>query len=588
MQFFKSDPTEPVAMDQLPRLVILTGVNGSGKTIGMKSLQSSDSDGTQYIDYQNFAASWSGSPYLSHNPQGDTVLRDSINNWKFPPAQPGFLGQSLHPLWGVKENSQLVDWIEKSCTASNFARLAWSFFELFPEARHSSFEEHSKLLSEDSARAQKYWNGFGDQVIPCAYRDASQKHSKPVHCLTDEEVTQSLDQLQRLKNPLYCDLISIVADYLERRNQRLYEDWQKGIDFQSAAQAFRQQNPNPFEHINKILERIADNQTGVFQFSVSSNIPDLPATYKDLKVLDPSVELKLQHTKTGEPRNLDQLSSGERTLLALATLLYTHKYVQPMRAIYLDEIDASLHPSMIESMLEILQEQSGRTRIFLATHSPSTVALADEDSLFLVHDGKAVKTNKTKALESLTQGYFTTEGISSVVRSIKVIDEKVNTFVISEGKNVAYLVPILKALGYDNQIHVHEWANPGGKGTENLRPLMSLFAEMIITGPRKIVFLFDCDADPSKYTKNTEHVIGVFLKNQPNYVERGIENIIPDEILQNLGNDIYGKSNGQNVVKADNKDEVKNRFLDELKANKVDLDLMRKVLKDLLDLCPKQ
>lgn len=593
MEFIDAKSQTVITEKQLPRLVILTGLNGSGKTRGLKQMQAADPGGTQYIDYRNFAAHWGAPTHANSSALGEIVLRDSINDWKTSQQITRSFGlpfaqASYEPFEGSNNPHR---WIENNRTKSKFAALAWTFFVTFPEAKESSFDTHASLLTQYPEKAEIYWSHFEDDIISSAYKEASKRSRKPAHCITDDEAINSLDKLYRLTHPLQFDLASLVIEYANKRNKFFYEECINNPGRPPSLETFRQSNPDPFDHLNDILKRLADDEAEVFQFKVQSNVPELPLTYEQLTQLPPSIEIKLRDTNTEESRELTDLSSGEQTLLALATLLYTHKYIQPMRAVYLDEIDASLHPTMIEAMIEILQEQSADTRIYLATHSPSTVALAPEESLFFVSNSQARKISRTKAIEGLTQGFFTTEGITSVFRAIKGVDK--NIIVISEGKNVDYLDPILKKLGYDDRVHVHQWANPGSKGTDNLKPLMALFAEMITSSPRnrKFVFLFDCDAEQSKFPKSTEHVVGVFLpkiKTEDHPVRRGIENIITKDIFASLECDIYKMKEGECAIKDDKKDLVSKHFIAELEKGTIDLELMRRALKDLLALCPSE
>lgn len=591
MQFIDSNNNE-ISPDQLPRLVVLTGLNGSGKTRGLKQLQEVDPHGTQYIDYRNFSARWDSSTYASSNSYGEIVLRDIINDWKFPrPAGP----MALHPLFGVSDNESLVAWIKRNPTSCNFSRIAWIFFEIFPEANDSAFEEHANLLSKFPNRAKSYWSQFENEPVPTAYKDASIRTKLPVHHLSEQDVIQSLDRLQRL-NPLQFDLASMVTAYAEKRNKFFYESCINNPGSRPCLEIFRQSNPNPFDHINAILKRLADDETGVFQFVVQSNVPELPSTYEQLKQLPPSIEIKLRDMKRDELREFGELSSGEQTLLALATLIYTHKHIQPMRALYLDEIDASLHPTMIKSMLEILQEQSGDTRIYLATHSPSTVALAPEKSLFFVEEGKAREIDRTEALEGLTQGFLTTEGISSVFRSIRGIDKPF--IVISEGKNYEYLEPMFQKVGIAEQCHIHRYkkARSNSKGATEFKVLHQLFCDLIDTLPngKTFVFLVDCDQCneiAAWVNKGHRHVKVLALKQIPsNPQERGIENVVPEELLVELEKKLNSEGaksiykNPADPSKGINrKDLVAQKFVAEL--NRIDITTLEHTLCDLIALC---
>lgn len=581
MIFYNSG--QVIQKTNLPRLVVLTGLNASGKTQGMKALQQADPDGSAYIDYQAFAAQWNASTYegknLSHDKDG-IVLEQNISDWmtNYIPGAPSFRFE----LFEAMNDQQKLTWLNTQQENSNFARLAWKFFELFPAAESSPFESHSSFLSQHTTAAKNYWSNFGDDLLPTALKEAGKKTGKPAHQLSKAEIVESLDKLQRLKHPIYLNFTELVTDFVNKRKAFYFSEWQERKCFSESTDTFLATHEDPISRINSILKILSKNKPGDFQFIVSTNVPSEIKSLKDLE-LPSEITIQLKENETGNPREISQVSSGERALLALATLLYTHRHIQPLRTLYLDEIDASLHPTMIQSMLDILSEQVGETRIFLATHSPSTVALAPEESLFLVDGQKASKTSKSIALESLTQGYFTTDGVAAILRSVRGISKKI--IVVSEGKNHEYLRSIFIFLGIDQKIHLHSWSNFGSKGTSGLKTLMELFAEMVTQGQNKIIFVYDCDVDRirDKHIRDTDWVAGVYLPKLPNPAQRGIENIVPETVLKQLGADIYGTKGGEKTILDEHKQAVQEKFIEAIRNNEIDRIYLEKAMRDLLN-----
>ncbi|MER9299342.1 ATP-binding protein [Mesorhizobium sp. M0621] len=107
------------------------------------------------------------------------------------------------------------------------------------------------------------------------------------------------------------------------------------------------------------------------------------------------------------------LSSGEKILMSFAFCVYyssdTRQISVRPKVLLLDEIDAPLHPSMskniIDTIVEILVGSFG-IKIIATTHSPSTIALAPEDSIFTMRSGEPGlhKSSKAAALNILTVG----------------------------------------------------------------------------------------------------------------------------------------------------------------------------------------
>lgn len=118
----------------------------------------------------------------------------------------------------------------------------------------------------------------------------------------------------------------------------------------------------------------------------------------------------LKNIEKNEPINFTDLSSGEKVLVSLVFWLFNSndKGIFP-KLLLLDEPDAHLHPSMTKQFFHVLKDvlcQKYDVRVIMTTHSPSTVAIAPEDSLFVMKkDGSRIeKAFKDSALGILTSG----------------------------------------------------------------------------------------------------------------------------------------------------------------------------------------
>lgn len=112
----------------------------------------------------------------------------------------------------------------------------------------------------------------------------------------------------------------------------------------------------------------------------------------------------------GATVNFNELSSGEKVITGLTLALYNSLFdiVFP-EVLLLDEPDAHLHPSLAKQFLQVLQSIFVRDKglkVLITTHSPSTVALAPEESLFVMNkvEPRLVKATKDHALRNLTAG----------------------------------------------------------------------------------------------------------------------------------------------------------------------------------------
>ncbi|AMP01393.1 ATPase associated with various cellular activities family protein [Collimonas arenae] len=107
-----------------------------------------------------------------------------------------------------------------------------------------------------------------------------------------------------------------------------------------------------------------------------------------------------------------QLSSGEKVLMSFALCLYqardSRQAIQYPELILLDEVDAPLHPTMTRHLIETIKEElvvQRGIKVILATHSPTTVALAPDESIFVMRNSYSLKkSSKEKAVRLLTYG----------------------------------------------------------------------------------------------------------------------------------------------------------------------------------------
>ncbi|MBB4437380.1 MULTISPECIES: AAA family ATPase [Rhizobium] len=122
-------------------------------------------------------------------------------------------------------------------------------------------------------------------------------------------------------------------------------------------------------------------------------------------------KLKKRTTEVEVPFN--SLSSGEKILLSLAFCVYQssdgRQTTTPPKVLLLDEIDAPLHPSMSRNLINTITRtlvNDFKIAVIATTHSPSTVALANEESIFTMRpDVPGLhKNSKANALNILTVG----------------------------------------------------------------------------------------------------------------------------------------------------------------------------------------
>jgi ABC-type Mn2+/Zn2+ transport system ATPase subunit len=126
---------------------------------------------------------------------------------------------------------------------------------------------------------------------------------------------------------------------------------------------------------------------------------------------DAPFEFKLINKHSKAEIRFGELSSGEKVIMSLALALYNSNFeFQFPEVLLMDEPDGSLHPSMAKQFLSVIENvfvKEKGVKVIISTHSPSTVALAPEEAIFIVNkfnQPRIVKSTKDKALSILTSG----------------------------------------------------------------------------------------------------------------------------------------------------------------------------------------
>jgi predicted ATPase len=168
-----------------------------------------------------------------------------------------------------------------------------------------------------------------------------------------------------------------------------------GLDDEVFAKRFGQP---PWDEINRTLKDFA------LPYEVTS--PD-PGDQRG------RVSVALRKSITKDIVSIDNLSSGEKILFQLALSTFQSDEalltVRRPKLLLLDEMDASLHPEMVHRWLGAIQHslvEGQGLHCIITTHSPTTVALAPEESLFEMVDGRSglKQVSKQHALNRLTFG----------------------------------------------------------------------------------------------------------------------------------------------------------------------------------------
>jgi len=225
--------------------------------------------------------------------------------------------------------------------------------------------------------------------------------NKPVSDLTHDEIKIHFED--HVSSVLgFQNLSSICNQYIQRKrlskyNRYLAQQEGENVAFLTNEKFIERFGNEPWVIINDIMDSIFDAK---FYFSKP-----------DEQSQSYTYNAALIQRDTENKVTVNALSSGEKTLLWLALTLFNSQYydriaVKVPKLLLLDEPDAFLHPQMVVKMYRVLESFSEcfGVRIFITTHSPTTVALAPVGSTFVVSENSISPVTKDEGVSELLDG----------------------------------------------------------------------------------------------------------------------------------------------------------------------------------------
>jgi predicted ATPase len=375
---------------RLPSPTVLAGVNGAGKSHLLQAIEEGavranvngsliDLDDIALYDWTNFAV---------QNPAAATTWR---------------IAQRRDQLWDTIRN-QIAGGRVSQRIRTHHERV------------------RAQLSQDQLLRVPIDSLGLDYEVAGAVDRERRAIHRELMEVLNGEqrELAHAIEgltdkliiELSRTDFSVAADLVAGRVDPLRLRTSELFLAYRSTLDhndllrlksqhedstasYLSEAEFRSRYGPPPWDLLNDLLADLG------LDFEVDK--PQLGAD---------SYNVTLVQRTSGSEVDFPDLSSGEKVLMALAISLYgsgeqRHRIKLP-KLMLLDEVDAPLHPEMTRMYLRVVDELlvANGVSVILATHSPSTVALAPEGSIRRMSKThpRIVEVTKQQALAHLTTG----------------------------------------------------------------------------------------------------------------------------------------------------------------------------------------
>lgn len=503
----------------LPGLVVLTGVNGSGKTHLLTAIK-------------NGLVRSSVAP----NPDEDIRIYDSSN---IVPVDTGVFDSYSH----MSQQYNLFAHM-KSFREANYPALQEEVRSLgIPESYISSLDKLSSLTKElfleeveDKGQAEAKWAQYQFSLK----RHAEMIMSQTLHFNGDEDWRKRIRRVAADSPRSF--LFSSSRDF--HKNAALL--WGAIDPFQQAfAKVFvtyrrlLQENeiykrfPPPSNEDNEYLESHEFIEAyGSPPWEFVNQI--LEASHLSFKVDSPPLhenspyEPKLTKISTGIEMRFQDLSSGEKVLMSFALCLYNAKGNRQEKTfptlLLLDEVDAPLHPSMAVSLLATIKNilvDDRHVAVIMTTHSPSTVALAPDESIYVMalSASRIVKASKGEALLILTSGVPTLSISFDGRRQVFVESHSDAKLYDSLYQKYKHLLRSERSLTF---IEVGRTGSDGHEKNAGCDQVIRLVNTLSGSGNKSVFGLVDWDGE--RLPNDRVHVLSAALRD-------GIENLLFDPVL---------------------------------------------------------
>lgn len=502
----------------LPSFTVITGINGAGKShllqaIKNGSIKVNDINPQQISQFTN----------LTFTMPPDNGVDGKIFGEELAAISQTFEGkkvayaQIISKLTNYASLKQLC--IDKDISLLELQEedlsspLEYQTYSAVKQQYISNLNQFTITIQARSPSSQSQSINYGHILF-----DIAKQLPYSIHELDDETFMKYFTFHTYSNFLLPTNLAKVFWDYHIKYDEYAYSKYKRGepLDNDSFENEYGEK---PWKQFNDIL-----NEFDIIEYNI--NNPEglrREATFH-LKLVgkkDPSLTI-----------NYQTLSSGEKILFALVGLLYKMQVNQELPELVLfDEVDASLHPSMIKMFIRIIQTiliENG-SNVIIVTHSPTTIALSPEEAIYVMQKNGTDRLEKKSKQDALT---ILTEGFATLDEGLRFVDQILNNkiSIISEGKNTLFIQKACELMGYTNINIVNNIEDISGKS--QLKTLFDFFCR--IQHDNIVFFVWDCDVSYALQSSNNTYPY-IFQLNANNQIaKKGIENLFPEELFANF------------------------------------------------------
>jgi len=487
--------------EELPNFTVIIGKNGSGKSqlVEMFKFKSSGSfpSDTKFeiqpnlknIKVNDFATSEFSSMDNSH---WKNVAQNFYSRYKELKPVIIQISELLYSENKYQAKPITLEKLEEKIKSGKLESI------LIDNALNEIDRAHLKKLKRDESKNVLFVQKFNEIIFPklnVAFLIASYL-SKELSDLNESDFynTDIPDHLINTPDLYFSQLNTIFYIYLRRRFlnnyaylNKIHNSWENES---ISDEEFTKNNRAPWEVLNSLLR---NSYLDYFFEGIELENFSVETSY----------QLIFRKTSINKRIYFSDLSSGEKIIISLIFKLFISEYyhgeVRVPDLIVLDEPDSNLHPELSYLLLRVLNETFVKKlgiNVIITTHSPSTIALCPEDSIFQLE-------NYPKTILKKVEKDFALKLMTSFIPTLSIDYKNHKQVFVESPDDVTYYQNIFDKLNQEKPFDFKLYFMSNTKGKGNCDLVKSLVKEIRSSGNQTFFGIIDWDNDnePSEYVK---------------------------------------------------------------------------------------
>lgn len=320
-------------------------------------------------------------------------------------------------------------------------------YSIIPNNYLNQISAYSDLFKNYSINFNAFVDWF--RYLEDEYLQISNDSLKNISRKDFSEISLSIEQINFMNSQLLA--LEKQMTFFESQKELLEKMGEKETSFQQELSEISQLRVELIEQKNLLEKIMESNRSNYFrQREVKYGIEQAIELFTDFK----NIRIERQGTpkmvveKDGEKLDVNQLSQGEKSLLALVgdiarrLAMLNPSLDNPLQGegvVLIDEVDLHLHPKWQQNLIDKLTKTFPNVQFILTTHSPHIVSDNPDVLVYILDDGELRPYNNAygEDVNTLLNGVFgVSERTPEIAEKFKMIGDYISDKQLDNAKNL--------------------------------------------------------------------------------------------------------------------------------------------------------